>query len=480
MPAEKLKTLKHTIEKIILTGSVIVLTILIIIGCLICKNATLHIETSHMVIHTQNVIEKIDSILAYITDAETGQRGYIITGDGRYLEPYYDATSRIPVLIKDLKEINSFKPEMQKMLDNFESLITEKLSGLKERVELRKTKGFEAAAQGVRTGKGRIVMEKIRKLHAEIVQREWKELERISSASEKSAYNTIYLIIFGSSLAFFVIVIEILFLKREISVIKKTEELLKQAHDNLEKQVEKRTEELTKANLLLNKEIAEREKIEERLRYLSSELTLTEERERKRIATDIHDHISQNLALSKMKLESLRESTSPELVNAFNEVSELVDKTIQYSRSLIFDISPPILYTLGLAAAIEWFAEKIQEQYGINIVIEDKGELKPIDENIKAFLFSATRELLINVVKHSKADRVEIYIQRNDNVQIKVKDNGVGFDIAATKQFSCETGGFGLFSICERLKYLGGYVNIESKLGHGTTVTLFAPLSILS
>ncbi len=105
---------------------------------------------------------------------------------------------------------------------------------------------------------------------------------------------------------------------------------------------------------------------EEQLRSLASELTLLEERERRRIANDLHDHIGQNLALSKIKLGELRASVSSSLVKPLHEIHGLIEQTIQYTRSLTFELSPPILYELGFEAAVEWLAEQIQEKHGIS------------------------------------------------------------------------------------------------------------------
>jgi PAS domain S-box-containing protein len=216
---------------------------------------------------------------------------------------------------------------------------------------------------------------------------------------------------------------------------------------------------------------------QEQLHSLASELSLIEERERRRIATDLHDHISQTLAIAKIKLGMAQGLTSStDWVGSLNEIGELIDQAIQYTRSLTFELSPPILYELGLEAGIEWLTEQIQEKHGIQIGFEDDRQPKPMNEEIRLTLFKATRELLINIVKHAQASKAKVSIWREDNhIQIRVEDDGVGFSTSEGKELG-KTAGFGLFNIRERMKYLGGEIEVESEPGYGIRVTLSAPL----
>ncbi len=233
-------------------------------------------------------------------------------------------------------------------------------------------------------------------------------------------------------------------------------------------------------------DITERKKAEKKLldyqkqlKSLASELSLTEERERRRIATELHDRISQSLVISKVKLELLRESApSGDFARALGEVCSSLDQTIRNTRLLTFDLSSPILYELGFEAAVaEWLTEQIQEKYGIESEFEDDGQPKPLGDDIRVLLFRDVRELLINVVKHAHAHKVKVSIRRvGSEIRVSVEDDGVGFDLAEVASIAAQTGGFGLFSIRERLEQLGGHLELESKLGHGTRVTIMAPL----
>jgi len=215
-----------------------------------------------------------------------------------------------------------------------------------------------------------------------------------------------------------------------------------------------------------------------KLRSLAAELSLAEERERRRIASEIHDHIGQSLAVARMELGALRESLpSDTLRKNVDEIKDLVEKTIQYTRSLTFEISPPILYELGFEAAVEWLGEQIVEKRGIRFCLKDDGQLKPLEDEIRIILFTAVREILMNIVKHAKAQKALVSIQKQGrNLRIGIEDDGSGFDIAKKGFDISKAGGFGLFSVRERLKHTGGNMEIKSRPGVGTIVTLEAPL----
>lgn len=216
---------------------------------------------------------------------------------------------------------------------------------------------------------------------------------------------------------------------------------------------------------------------QDQLRSMAAELSLAEERERRRIATDIHDYISQPLAAAKIKSGLLRESLSDDLLDKVDEIRILIEEAIEYSRSLTSDLSSPILYELGFEPAMEWLCERFQERHGIQVSFSHAKQPGKLDAEISVTLFKAVRELLTNAVKHSKAQRVEVSIEnRGDNICVYVEDNGIGINISNTGFYSGKYGGFGLFSISERLKYLGGRMKTTLQGGHGTRVTLEAPL----
>ncbi len=217
---------------------------------------------------------------------------------------------------------------------------------------------------------------------------------------------------------------------------------------------------------------------QEQLRSLASQLALAEERERRRIATELHDRVGQTLAISKIKLGVLRQGLGPgETGMEVDEVRGLIESAIRDTRSLIFEISSPILYELGFEAAVEWLAEQTRKRRGISCSFENDGGPKPMDEDIRVLLFQAVSEILVNATKHSRARNVKVTLKREgDYIRVGVMDDGVGFDISEISSRWSKASGFGLFSIRERLRHVDGWMDIDSKAGRGTTVSLTAPL----
>ena len=235
----------------------------------------------------------------------------------------------------------------------------------------------------------------------------------------------------------------------------------------------------------LVRDITERKKDEARLqeyqvrlRSLANELSLTEEQERRRIATSLHDGACQSLVASKMQLRTLRAALNPEQHPLLDEVGDTVEGVIQNLRELSFDLSPPILHMLGLEAAIESLLEQeLEAKHGIPFEL-DAGEASlPLGDEVGVLLYQSVRELILNVVKHARAQRVTVTVEeRSGKALVTVRDDGIGFDVGEVTAHLSKTGGFGLFSIAERLMSIGGEFGIDSQPGRGSRFTLVAPL----
>ncbi len=217
---------------------------------------------------------------------------------------------------------------------------------------------------------------------------------------------------------------------------------------------------------------------QEQLRSLASRLSATEERERRRIAAGLHDRVGQLLGISAMRLEKLKGAApSPRLADDLDKVGKLIHEALEATQSLTFELSPPTLHELGVGAALKWFAEQMQKEHGIRITVSASGAGKAPDEEARALLYRATRELLLNVVKHADARNADVSLRRDGNgTRIRVEDDGRGFDLATMGSGWQANKGFGLFSIRERLERLGGSLKVQSEPGKGTQVTLTLPL----
>ncbi len=213
------------------------------------------------------------------------------------------------------------------------------------------------------------------------------------------------------------------------------------------------------------------------LRLLTAELALTEERERRDLAQDLHDGLGQFLAILKIKMTSIKESERRgTLKGAFREIEGLIDQANRSIRSLMMQLSPPVLQALGLTPALDWLAEEMERVYKLGVQIETEGPPITLGEPAKTTIFRAVRELLINVSKHAHCDRARIAC-RNDSAQLTicVSDQGHGFSYDGSVWPNTSESGFGLNGIKDRIEYIGGEMNIATSPGDGTTVTITFP-----
>lgn len=250
----------------------------------------------------------------------------------------------------------------------------------------------------------------------------------------------------------------------DITERKRNQQKLEQMNEKLEEKVEERTTSLKSH--------------QKQLRLLASELSKAKERERQRLATDLHDNLGQLLAVGKIKLESLAHKAQlQESQRELDELKHMLDQALSYSRKLVTDLKPPpSMNTENLKENIGWIAEKM-ERYNLDVTIQDDGKSKELDEDVRATVFQCVRELLFNIVKHAGVNRADITLQRKeDYVEIQVNDEGAGFELEGEILPLNTENGFGLFSIKERLKVVGGTIDVYTRPGKGTSVTIAVPL----
>jgi signal transduction histidine kinase len=240
-------------------------------------------------------------------------------------------------------------------------------------------------------------------------------------------------------------------------------------NQQLEERVSQRTAQVEQRTIEL-------QAYQRKLRSLASELTLAEQRERRRIAVDLHDHIAHLLVMCKLKLSPLGQHVAGADAKAIEQIKDALDEAISYTRTLIFRLSPPVLYELGLEAAVEWLSTQFQSRHDLAVEVRDDKQPKPLGEDMRTALFQSIRELLFNVVKHAGCKRAVVSLARTDNnILITVQDQGAGFDPAPSFE-ERPAAGLGLFSVRERIDLLGGSMEVASASGHGTRITITAPL----
>lgn len=245
--------------------------------------------------------------------------------------------------------------------------------------------------------------------------------------------------------------------------LRRTEHELRNLSHSLECRVEERTDELKQQAA--------------RLRDLTVEVASAEQRERKRLAAVLHDDLQQLLVAARMRLAIAEKQLQGSEVKAvLHETAGLIGQAVSCARGLTQQLRPPVLYEAGLAPALGWLGAEMSTRHQLDVTVAVDGTGPLLNDDIKALLFECVRELLFNIVKYAEVDAATVEMDWTDEqIRLAVEDRGKGFDVTSITS-SSSGGGFGLFSVRERLTALGGVMRIESQPGQGTRVELSIPL----
>jgi PAS domain S-box-containing protein len=240
-------------------------------------------------------------------------------------------------------------------------------------------------------------------------------------------------------------------------------------------------EELVALNATLERRVVERTAVAEhqaqQLRQLAAQLTRVEQNERRRLALTLHDHLQQLLVAAKFHIGVVEGRLESEAGAVLDQVNDLIDQSIDVSRSLTVELSPPVLHEAGLGAGLEWLARWMKDKHDLTVDVQIEAGAEPEDEHVRTMLFEAARELLFNVVKHARVNRASAELSRlgREQVRMVITDEGIGFDPARAYDAPEPIAGLGLRSIRERLTHLDGQVVIDTERGQGTRIMIVAP-----
>ncbi|MEX2670523.1 MAG: PAS domain S-box protein [Phycisphaeraceae bacterium] len=252
---------------------------------------------------------------------------------------------------------------------------------------------------------------------------------------------------------------------RDITERYQAEQALKDLNNSLEARVAERTA------------VAEHRMVQ--LRTLAADLTQAEQRERRRLSQVLHDHLQQMLVAAKLQIATLYEHVVNDAAHqAVTRAEDLLAQSIDTSRSLTVELSPPILYDGGLVAGLHWLSRWMGDKHHLSLEVDADAPAEPAAEDLRVLLFQIARELLFNVVKHAEVEQAALSLRRRKDqaIELCVSDAGQGFDLASDAgSAGSQLSGFGLFSIRERLELIGSSITVQTAPGEGTRVTVIVP-----
>ena len=401
--------------------------------------------------HTQKARATVNRLLQGMLDAETGLRGYLLTGDDRYLEPYEGAIATVNTHLGELRTL--FGDSAQDLEDHAQlaQQVSRKLSEMDLSLSLRR-KGQEDAWKFVMTTDvGKENMDAIR-LHARaLIERSTARVGRSQAEIRQSLWLSrlgITLVTVIGLLAFH------LYLRQTRALQHATEreqEILEQERARLEGLVRERTASLTE---------------------LANHLQQVREDERGHLARELHDELGALLTAAKLdvaRLKSRIASQAPEVGERLQHLSETLNGVIALKRRIIEDLRPSSLSNLGLTAAIEILAREFSERAGI--VVQTSLEAVDLPEATQLTVYRMVQESLTNIGKYASARKVLVTVhQHPSHVAVQIRDDGAGFDPATMGR-----AGHGLVGMRQRVEAAGGRLSVQSRPGEGTVVSANLP-----
>ena len=403
------------------------------------------------VAQTEQTSSALNRMLQHMLDAETGQRGYLLTGDARYLQPYEAATSVIQQNLGQLSALYVAHPEEQAAFVDLSNHVQRKLSEMQVSVRLRQQGNDDAWKFVLTTDVGKEHMEAIRTQATRLLeiadQRLAQGREQITHALLLSRIGIAIVAVVGL-LAFYMYLRQTTALQR---VDQRVQEDLQRERDQLGQVVKDRTASLAE---------------------LATHLQEVRERERGHLARELHDELGALLTAAKLDVARLKSriGTDADALQRLQHLTDTLNSGIALKRRIIEDLRPSSLTNLGLVTSLEILTREFGERSGIAIAVN----LEPVelDEDSQLTIYRLVQESLTNIGKYAQARSVTVaLLNYAGHVTIEVEDDGAGFDTTRTPATS-----HGLAGMRHRVETIGGRLTITSTMGHGTRITAMLPV----
>jgi signal transduction histidine kinase len=398
---------------------------------------------------------RLNQIAKSLLDAETGQRGYLLTNRQEYLTPYRDAQDGLHESTEWLKNFYAGDPQKAKLMHQLSAAVDEKMSELATSIELHDKGAHQGWRELLLSDIGKEKMDRVRTLTEQLLAEEATQVAK----GRKGVYQTLMLNRIGTTAMAAVSLLALfMYLRQTATLERHTDEearRIESERDRLEAEVTARTRQL---------------------KELAQHLQTIREDERSRLARELHDELGALLTAAKLDAARLKsrlgKTTTPEILERLAHLNETLNGGIALKRRIIEDLRPSSLSNLGLVAALEILIR----EFGQRSEVAAKHELEHVDLSPAAQLtvYRLVQEALTNVAKYAKAREVKVTLAGVDaeHVRVAVEDNGVGFDSAVQRAAT-----HGLIGMRYRVEAEGGSMRLESTPGKGTLIEAILPVT---
>ncbi|MDF1484810.1 CHASE3 domain-containing protein [Ramlibacter sp. H39-3-26] len=423
-------------------------------AALIAINETGYMQSTAAVremVRTQETRAALNHLLQYVLDAETGQRGFLLTGDNRYLEPYNVAVTRINDNVEVLRRDFSDSADAQREFSLLAGHVSRKLAEMELSVRMRKQGNEDAWKFVLTTDVGKEHMDAIREQSNQLIARSSGQMalgqQQVSQALQIARIGIAIVAVVGL-LAFYMYLRQTLALAQ---AVQREQQALEHERDRLEELVRQRTAALAE---------------------LATHLQQVREDERGHLARELHDELGSLLTAAKLDVARLKSKIGavPEIVERLQHLTETLNSGIALKRRIIEDLRPSSLTHLGLVASLEILTREFAERSGIAMDVN----LEPVDglsDASQLTIYRIVQEALTNIGKYAQASHITVTMHGySGHVDVKVRDDGQGFDPSTMTPSA-----YGLAGMRHRVEAAGGRIAIRSAIGQGTTITAHIP-----
>lgn len=417
-------------------------------------------ETGHM--RSQDAVEQlaqglttradVNKLLQSMLDAETGQRGYLLTGNETYLEPYDKAVATVQTNLDRLRNQFMASPEDMQEFALLSRQISRKLAEMELSLRLRRQGNEDAWKFILNTDVGKEHMEAIRQHAQELIARSDQRLQQGREQIEQSLMLSRIGIATVTAIGLLAFYMYLRQTQAVQAVNLREQEVLERERDRLEGLVRDRTATLSE---------------------LANHLQEVREEERGHLARELHDELGALLTAAKLdvaRLKSKIDATAPDIAERLKHLTETLNSGIALKRRIIEDLRPSSLSNLGLTAALEILTREYAERAGIEV--ETSLEAVQLPDAAQLTVYRMVQEALTNIGKYAKASKVLVSVHGYPtHVAVQVRDDGVGFDPGTVRPTS-----HGLAGMRHRVEAAGGRLTLTSRPGNGTLLSAVLPL----